>query len=131
MDILYALLGIVVTGTFITLWWAPIAWATGDALKRGKDPSFILPLLPLFSLFGPLAALVWWAARPQTKIVECAPESYSEPDDALLAAAQLDQLGEWDRAMDLYDSVDCRWPAHHDYVSACKSQILEKQALAA
>jgi tetratricopeptide (TPR) repeat protein len=83
----------------------------------------------LFWLFGPFSALIWLLVRPRTKVVDRVPDDYSNPDDALAAAARLDQLGEWDAAITLYENAAKRWPDHHDYIANCLQQIKEKQAL--
>ena len=83
----------------------------------------------LFLLFGPLTAIIWLCVRPSTKVVERTPDSFSNPDDALAAAARLDQLGEWDAAIALYENIEKRWPEHHDYVAGCLKHIKDKQAL--
>lgn len=102
----------------------PVAWAIGDAQKRGQTGCLIVLL---FFLLGPLSAVVWIIARPRQKLADCSPDQYSDPNNALAAAARLDQLGEWEAAISLYGSADQRWPDYHDYIAACLKDIKRKQ----
>jgi hypothetical protein len=55
---------------------------------------------------------------------------YSNPDDVLAAAARLEQLGEWDAAIALYEKAAGRCPSHNGNIAACIRRISEKRALA-
>ncbi len=103
-----------------------VAWAIGDAQKRGHSGCWILVL---FWLFGPLAALVWLVSRPSTTVVERPPKNYTNPDDALAAASRLDSLGEWESAIGVYQNAAERWPEHAGYVESCIDSIRQKQTL--
>jgi hypothetical protein len=87
-------------------------------------------IVVLFWLFGPLAALVWFSVRPTQRLSERTPIDYTDPDDALAAASDLDSLGEWDAAISLYRSVAGRWPEHSKYIDQCVADIAHKQAAA-
>lgn len=56
-------------------------------------------------------------------------EYYEQVEVALAAASSLDQLGEWDHAIGLYESVAHRWPDHKDFVTECQKLIKEKMSL--
>ena len=127
MEILPTIVGFAAAAVLLFVYFGPAAWAVGDAQKRGQAGGVIVLL---FWLFGPLSALIWLCVRPSTKVSERSPESYSDPDDALAAAARLEQLGEWDSAISLYENVAKRCPEHHDYIATCVEQIKEKQGLA-
>jgi hypothetical protein len=102
-----------------------VAWAIGDAQRRGQGGGFIVFL---FWLFGPLAALVWLILRPKQSLIERTPDDYTDPDDALAAASRLDSLGDWDAAVALYRSVAARWPEHSIYADNCISEVTQKQS---
>src|SRR4051812_19472109 len=89
----------------IFLWIASVAWAVGDAQKRGYTGGHIVFLL---WLFGPFSALIWRVFRPRTVITEIAPESYDNPDDAIAEAVKLDMLGEWNTAIAVYRDAASR-----------------------
>lgn len=105
-----------------------VAWAIGDAQRRGQGGGFIFVL---FWLFGPLAALVWLGVRPTQSLTERMPDDYTDPDDAMAAASHLDSLGDWDAAVSLYRSVAERWPEHSAYIDKCVSDISRKQSASA
>ena len=50
-------------------------------------------------------------------------------DEALATASRLDQRGEWDAAIALYENAAQRWPDQRNYIEACLKGIKEKQAL--
>jgi len=100
-----------------------VSWAISDAQKRGHGGGFVVFL---FWLFGPLAALIWLIARPSETLLERGPETYTDPDNAMAAAARLDSLGDWDAAVKLYGSVAERWPEHSEYVGNCLSDVQRK-----
>ena len=104
-----------------------VAWAIGDAQKRGQSGGFIVLL---FWLLGPLAALIWLGVRPEQSLIERLPDDYNDPDDAIAAASRLDSLGDWDAAISLYRSVAERWPEHSTYVTNCIADIDQKQTAA-
>jgi hypothetical protein len=108
------------------LYVAPAAWAVGDAQRRGQSGGVVFFL---FYLFGPLSAVIWLAMRPQVKLVDRSPEEYADADDLLAAANRLDQLGEWDAAIRMYEAAGKRWPDQSAYVRACIAQIQHKQSL--
>ena len=104
-----------------------VAWAIGDAQRRGYGGCMILVL---FWLFGPLAALVWLTMRPKQTLLARSPNDYDDPDDAMAAASRLETLGDWDAAIALYRSAADRWPEHSDYIQNCIEEIVRKQAAA-
>lgn len=122
-----AIFGIACVGAMLFVYFAPAAWAVGDAQKRGQSGGWVVLL---FWLFGPASALVWLVVRPRSKVVDRSPDDYADPEDALAAAASLDQLGEWDAAIGLYEIAAQRWPEQYEYIAACIQQIKEKQSLA-
>lgn len=67
-----------------------------------------------------------WFAKP---IAERLPQDYTNCEQALAAASNLDQRGEWDAAIALYQHIAQQWPQQREYVSACLKAIKEKQAL--
>ena len=126
MEVLLTILGFAIAAAFLFAYFPPAAWAVGDAQKRGKAGGVVVLL---FWLFGPLSALVWLGVRPSTKVVDRSPNSFSNADDALAAAGQLDHLGEWDAAITLYENIARRWPEHHNYIAKCIEHIKSRQAL--
>lgn len=127
MDILYNILGFACFAVAFGVYIAPAAWAVGDAKKHGQAGGVIVLL---FWLLGPLSALIWMGIRPSERMVDRKPEEYTNADDALAAAASLDQIGEWDAAIALYEETVTRWPEHDAYIAASIRQIKEKQSLA-
>ena len=123
-SILVIATGLIVAG-FIGWTWS-IAWAVGDARERGQNGGWVLLLC---ILVGPLAAVFWLIIRPALKLRERSPESYHEPDTALTAASQLDMIGEWEAAAELFRMVIERWPEHAHYATASLDVIREKQSL--
>src|SRR5262245_790459 len=101
---------------FVVVYFGSAAWTVPDAQIRGVSGGLIFVLL---WLFGPLSALVWLVARPRTTVAERSPTTYSNAEDAIDAAIKLDQVGEWDTAIGLYESIAERWPEHQKYTSAC------------
>ena len=95
-----------------------------DTHKRGEAGGLAVLL---FLFFGPIRALYWLAARPPHKLVELNLDDYPNAEEALAAAASLDQNGEWDTAVALYQSVAQRWPEHALYVANCIKSINEMQ----
>lgn len=100
-----------------------VAWAIGDAEKRGQSGGAVVFL---FWLFGPLAALVWLSTRPSETLTKRGPDSYTDPEDAIAAASRLDSLGDWDAAVQFYESIAKRWPEHSEYVGNCLSELQRK-----
>jgi hypothetical protein len=124
---LETILAIACGALFMAAYIAPAAWAVGDAHKRGKGGAIIAPL---FWLFGPLSAIVWLVIRPSATLIQRSAENFTTADDALAAAARLDQLGEWDAATALYQKASEQWPENRDYIAQCINQIKHKQGLA-
>ncbi|QDU96487.1 hypothetical protein [Lignipirellula cremea] len=102
-----------------------VSWAINDAQKRGYGSGLIVVL---FWIFGPVAAVIWLIARPTETLVQRAPKSYDDPEDALAAASRLDSLGDWDAAAELYTSVAERWPEHRKYAGNCLAEVKQKLA---
>lgn len=102
-----------------------VAWAIGDAQKRGQSGGFVLLL---FWLFGPFAAFIWFLFRPKQTLIERSPTDYDDADDATAAASRLDSLGDWNAAIRLYRSVAERWPEHETYTTNCISELDSKLA---
>ena len=100
-------------------------WAIRDARKRRPDSSGFF-LVPLFLLLGPCAILFWLFIRNSTPPISEPHDVYTNVEDALAAASRLDQFGEWDEAIALYESAAHRWPEHKDYVAECLQRIKEK-----
>jgi hypothetical protein len=116
-------LAVLATVTFVA---AILAWGVGDSQKRGQ-PGWLF--IFLFVFLGPLGIIVWLIARP-SRLAQRSHESYGRAEDALAAASSLDQLGEWDHAIALYESIAHRWPGHKEFVVECQKLIKEKQSLA-
>jgi hypothetical protein len=59
----------------------------------------------------------------------CGPhiENYTNDHGALDGAAKLDQLGEWDAAILLYEGVAEKWPANGSYARECAKVIRARQ----
>ena len=117
---LYLIYGLAFAAPFLFIYIAPAAWAVGDAQRRGQASGVVAVL---FWFFGPFSALIWLAVRPKSKVVDRSPDDYTNPDDALSAAACLDQLGEWDAAIAIYENAVKRWPDQHDYIATCINRI--------
>ena len=47
-------------------------------------------------------------------------------DDAIDAAKKLDQMGEWDAALNAYRTVSDRWPEHTIYIANCIAVVQRK-----
>lgn len=124
-DFLSAILAIACAAVFFGVYFGPVIWAVNQAQSRGYSSGFIVML---FVISGPLAPIVWLAARP-SRLVDRSPDVYSTSNDALVAAAQLDQLGEWDAAIVLYETTAHRWPDHREYIARCIREVEEKRAL--
>jgi hypothetical protein len=103
-------------------------WAIRDARKRRPDSSGFF-LVPLFLLLGPCAILFWLFVRNSTPPIAEPHDVYSNAEDALAAASRLDQFGEWDKAIMLYENAALRWPEHKEYIAQCQKRIQAKQAL--
>ena len=95
-----------------------------DARKRGYSG---VAVVVLFTLLGPFMAFVWIFVRPKAKIAVRPPTAYTNPDDALTAAFQLDMQGDWEAAIAHYREVARRWPKHEHYVLGCIDRIEEKR----
>ena len=62
------------------------------------------------------AAIDWFGSlRRPAKAVTRSATTYTNPDDALAAAFQLDMHGDWDAANALYREVARRWPENEPY----------------
>ncbi len=127
MELLQNIFYLLLIVAFLGVYFGSAAWAVGDAQKRGHTGGIIVVL---FWLFGPLSAIIWLISRPRTRLIERAPQDYTNADDALAAASQLDKLGEWDAAIAAYENAGQRWPEHEHYISECMTRIREKQTLA-
>ena len=86
--------------------------------------------------FGALAAFGLAVAhscaslRQPAKTLMQPASAYTNPEDALAAAFQLDMHGEWDAANALYGEVARRWPEHEQYAQGRVTEIEEKQSRA-
>ena len=125
LQIVLQVIAFACAGIAIMAFFAPVAWTVSDAQRHGYMGSVV----PLILLFGPLAALIWLVSRPRLRLAERNPDDYSSPEDALDAAARLDQFGEWEAAIALYENVAKRWLDQKRYVAACLQQLKWKQAL--
>jgi hypothetical protein len=112
---------------FAYVYVGPAAWVVRDAQQRGGIGPAVAVVV---GCLGPLSALVWLLIRPKTRLIDRLPGEYADPDTALSDAARLDQLGEWDAAIAIYEQVIQNWPDHQAYATACLEQIRQKQALA-
>jgi hypothetical protein len=123
---MHPLAGLACFLAFLFLWGACAAWVVSDAQRRGRSG------LAFFLLWicGPFCALIWLLVRPRTNPAERPAEGYTIADDALAAAAQLDMLGDWDEAVNLYRYAATRWPEHGDYINQCINAIHSKKAAA-
>jgi hypothetical protein len=119
-------LAFVFFGGFLFITLGSISWTMRDAQKRGQSGGTTLLLL---WLFGPFSALLWLMIRPRTTMAERPTTIYTTADDALESASKLDQLGEWDAAIALYETISQKWPDNSDYVSQCMKQIRQKQSV--
>ena len=61
MEVLPTILGLLFAGVFLFIYFAPAAWAVGDAQRRGQAGGIVVLL---FLLFGPLTAIIWLCVRP-------------------------------------------------------------------
>src|SRR5262245_31723952 len=102
------------------------AWAITDARQRGRTGVGVVMMI---ALFGPFAALMWVVMRPKFALVERRVGDYDHPEDALVAAAKLDALGEWDHAAALYEHAAIHWPEHRPYVVSCLARLQRMKAL--
>ena len=123
-DIGLLMLFLVIIGIVVGGYLAIIAWAIGDAQKRGYTGCGVLVL---FWLCGPLTIPLWFLIRPR-KVLDLSPIDFETPEDALEAAARLDNLGDWDAAIELYLWIVDRWPEHTDYIAACMRAIEGKRS---
>jgi len=110
---------------FLALWGGSAAWAVGDAQRRGQSGGLLFLLL---WACGPFAAVIWYFVRPRTTLVERSFDDCSTEGDALEPASRLEQLGDWDAAVVLYERVAKRWPENQHYVEECVKVIRQKQA---
>lgn len=104
-----------------------VAWAVGDAQRRGQSGGVIVLL---FCLLGPFASLSWLILRPRRTLLEKLPSEYNDPDEAISAAARLNFLGDWDASINFYHSIADRWPEHAEYSGNCIGSITLKQRAA-
>jgi hypothetical protein len=80
--------------------------------------------------FG-LAAAHWCASlRRPAKTLMRPVSAYTNPEDAMAAAFQLDMHGDWDAANALYGEVARRWREHEQYAQGRITEIEEKQSRA-
>jgi hypothetical protein len=70
-----AVLAILLLGLVALYIW-PVAWAIGDAQKRGQTGC--LPIF-LFYLFGPLAVVAWLVIRPYNRLTDKKVDEYQNP----------------------------------------------------
>lgn len=119
-------LSLIIIVAFLGLYLWSVAWAIGDAQRRGYGGCLVLFL---FWILGPFAALFWFAIRPKETLNKRSPKSFDNPNDSLAAAARLDKLGDWDAAVELYEVTANRWPEHADYISNCVREIKQKMVL--
>ncbi len=126
MDDLFGhLVAVACVGFFLTGYIGVGAWAVGDAQNRGQTGALVVFL---FYLFGPLSALVWLMVRPRKTLAERLPCEYANAEDALAAATRLDMLGDWERAIAVYETAAQQWPEHQPYIDQCVARIQKKQA---
>jgi hypothetical protein len=111
---------------FVICYIGPVAWAIRDANERGFAGGIIVLL---FLMGGPLAAVIWFIIRPLRTLSQINAGEYDNADDAMAAAAKLDQIGEWDSAERLYLLCIDRWPEHAAYAKRCLDAIREKRKL--
>jgi hypothetical protein len=123
---MHPLVGLAYIITYLGLWGACAAWVVNDAQARGRSG---LAFLLLWTC-GPFCALIWLLVRPGTKLAERPAGGYTNADDALAAASQLDILGDWDEAVDLYRYAATQWPEHGEYINQCINTIHSKKAAA-
>jgi hypothetical protein len=126
-DVVDMLAGLVCGALFLAGYIGIGAWAVSDAQRRGQSGGLIVIL---FYLFGPFSALIWLIVRPRKRLAERAPVEYTNAEDALAAATRLDMLGDWDRALAVYENAAKQWPEHQPYIKQCVAQIHKKQAQA-
>ncbi len=119
------LVGLVILAVSVgSLYVVCIAWAVGDAQKRGQSGALVVGF---FASLGPFAAVLWLLVRPLFKPVIRSAMDRGHPDDTLAAAFQLDMAGDWDAAAALYGEVAKRWPEHEPYVRGRIAEIEEKR----
>ena len=100
-----------------------LSWFIRDVQSRGEpEDKSILPFLLLGPFWG------WFLSRPGKKLVDKQDEEFENAEDALFAASSLDSLGEWDKAISLYQFTSERWPEHQLYAEKSIEQIRRKQA---
>ncbi len=110
LDLIGSVILAVIVGSLYVLC---IAWAVGDARKRGQSGALVAALI---AWLGPFGAILWLLVRPPVKPVIRSAMGCINPDDALAAAFQLDMAGDWDAAVALYGeaarrlAVDDRLP---------------------
>ncbi|REJ69254.1 MAG: hypothetical protein DWQ31_05115 [Planctomycetota bacterium] len=118
---------VLVTVAMVFVLVGPLAWAIGDAQRRGESGGSVA----IWFLFtGPLVAVFWLMLRPPQTALARRPAETDNAEEALSVAASLDQDGEWDAAARWYREVARRWPERSAYVSACLAEIREKRSLA-
>jgi hypothetical protein len=117
------ILAVIVGGLYVIC----IAWAVGDARKRGQSGVLVVAF---FASLGPFAAVLWLLVRPSVKPVIRSAMVCSNPEDALAAAFQLDIAGDWDAAVVLYGEVARHWPEHEPYARGRVTEIELKQSRA-
>ena len=90
---------------------------------------FDWPNLLVLLAVGFLAnAAVHWLVRMRPAITLTRPASaYTDPEDALAAAFQLDMQGDWDAAIALYAEVAKRSPDQEQYAQGRIKEIEDKQ----
>jgi hypothetical protein len=110
---------------FLALWGGSAGWAVSDAQRRGQSGGLLFLLL---WVCGPFAAVIWYFVRPRTTLIERSFDDYDNEGDGLEAASRLEQLGDWDAAVLLYERVAEKWPENKHYVDECVKVIREKQS---
>lgn len=126
-EIVLLVLVAVALAVLMVVYAGAVAFTLRDAEARGVSGGLVVLLI---YLFGPIAAVFWMLFRPDQKVVELSPADFDSAEDAMSAASSLDQQGDWEEAISLYDYVALRWPEHEVYVSSCIAAIRGKQALA-
>ncbi|MBC7852649.1 MAG: hypothetical protein IAF94_04360 [Pirellulaceae bacterium] len=127
-ELLQLLLALFLIAFFLAVYVGIGVWAIRDARKRRPDQSGFL-LVALFLLLGPCAVIFWLFVRNAMPPIARPHADYNTAEDALSAASRLDQFGEWDKAIALYENAALRWPEHREYIAECQKRLQAKQTL--